>query len=544
MNKTDYQRPAMQVVKNIFNRLALAVLMPAMLLTTACSNEDDFVNNNENITNSENINTENTVKKGYELPVTVNVSREGDDATTRATYNTSTKKLEFDTGDKLFVFGEDNSTNGAGRFAGTLTWTSGGTFTGTITTENAYSGTADALFTASNTIGAELLPAGYEPYGYISIVDNEGYDADLVGDVNKAFSTSKVTAIEQFSYELTTEYSSGFALQPWNAILNFTISGLTPSTAVDVALTGSGYNITGSVTTDGSGNATFVMAVEGGTTDFNNLSLTVDGNAIALTNSSKMLVKGKVYNINRSVAPKAAAQATAADLGKVIGADGKIYAYAAAATAAGTTAVAIIAYVGEAGSVDASSTTYKGLAIAMSDANNGSPCQWYTANSGDCVSQTDYSSTAVTYKNGIECTNTLVNSNGSGVTTNCSDHTHAAAIAARNNNGTDSPSGTSNWFLPSMGQWNLIVQGLATKKNGSAVTTNLSNDANNSYKASNLNSVITDAGGTGFLERYYWSSTGFYTTYVWCYFAVSGNAQGQTKYSKNPTLLVRSAIAF
>ena len=78
--------------KNIFKAVALAMLMPAMLLTTACSNEDDAINNGDN-------------KKGYPLQVTVNVTRQGDKATTRATYNESTRKLEFSTGDKLFVGG-------------------------------------------------------------------------------------------------------------------------------------------------------------------------------------------------------------------------------------------------------------------------------------------------------------------------------------------------------------------------------------------------------------------------------------------------------
>ena len=85
--------------KTILQTLALAMLMPAMLLTTSCSSEDDALN-----TPAENI-----AKKGYTLPVTVNVTRQGDDATTRATYtyNEDTKKgtLAFSTGDKLFVHG-------------------------------------------------------------------------------------------------------------------------------------------------------------------------------------------------------------------------------------------------------------------------------------------------------------------------------------------------------------------------------------------------------------------------------------------------------
>ena len=109
--------------KNIFKAMALAMLMPAMMLTTACSSEDDALNNTAN--------TENTINKGYALPVTVNVSREGD-AGTRATFDGS--KLNFSAGDKLFVEGSHAE---AGRFACTLAYDAGsGKFSGTIYTEH------------------------------------------------------------------------------------------------------------------------------------------------------------------------------------------------------------------------------------------------------------------------------------------------------------------------------------------------------------------------------------------------------------------------
>ena len=60
--------------KNIFKTLVLAAV-----LVSACSKNDiadDF--------------------KGYTLPVTINVTREGDN--TKATYNESTRKLEFKIG--------------------------------------------------------------------------------------------------------------------------------------------------------------------------------------------------------------------------------------------------------------------------------------------------------------------------------------------------------------------------------------------------------------------------------------------------------------
>jgi len=275
--------------KNIFKALALAMLMPAMLLTTACSSEDDSVNNTAN--------TENTINKGYALPVTVNVTRQGDGAT-RASYNESTRKLEFSDGDKLFVEGSHIE---ADRFAGTLTWQSGGTFSGTIYTERPYEGTAAALFTSASPRGT-LLPAGYGSYDYLEIID-EGYEARLGENANNSFATSKKLGVEQLSFE-TGSYTSGtgFVLMPQNAILNFTITGLTASTKVTASLSDGDplSNIEGEVTTNESGTATFAIGL-GGSSDLNEFSLTVGGKSITLVSSSKPLEAGHVYNISRSM---------------------------------------------------------------------------------------------------------------------------------------------------------------------------------------------------------------------------------------------------
>ena len=264
--------------KNILKTLALA-----MLLATAC-NKNEIAND------------ENTEKKGFALPVTVNVTREGDDAT-KATYNEGTGKLSFSTGDKLFVSG---SAVAAGSFAGTLTWQSGGTFSGTIYTESPYEGTIDDLLNGNY---ATLLPAGYESYDYLEIID-EGYDALLGGNAYNSFATSKKLAVEQLSFE-HGEYTSGtgFVLMPQNAILNFTITGLTASTNVTATLSDDDDwtpDIEGEVTTDGSGNATFAIGLEG-SSDLNEFTLSVAGNAITLVSSSKVLAAGKIYNVTRCV---------------------------------------------------------------------------------------------------------------------------------------------------------------------------------------------------------------------------------------------------
>ena len=272
--------------KYIFKTLALAMLMPAMLLTTACSNEDDAVNNTENIAN-----------KGYALPVTVNVTRQGDEATTRATYNETDKKLEFSEGDKLFV--KNYYTGEAGQFAGTLDYdTKTGKFSGTIYTENPYSGTIDALFTAGEPT-AYLLPADYKTYGYLAIISEGTYSASFSSDSKNAFATSKATAVEQFSYEYG-DYTSGkgFALSPLNAILNFTITGLANNADVDVFFS-KGYTISQTLTSDSEGEVTFAVGVYN--TDLKDCALTVGGKAITLVNSSKTLASGKIYNITRII---------------------------------------------------------------------------------------------------------------------------------------------------------------------------------------------------------------------------------------------------
>ena len=209
----------------------------------------------------------------------------------------------------MFVSGYHET---AGTFAGTLDYNAGsGNFSGTIYTENLYSGTADALFSSATSpyyVAADLLPNGYKSIGYVYIDDNDpevAYDDQLAYNDYNAITPTKAAGVEQLSFESANHYDSGFALAPQNAILNFTITGLTASTDVAVVFT-DGYltNITGSVTTDVSGTATFAIGVAN-ETDLNDFSLTVGGNAITLVSESKTLSAGKIYNINRSAAPAA-----------------------------------------------------------------------------------------------------------------------------------------------------------------------------------------------------------------------------------------------
>jgi len=286
---------------HIMKALAMAMLMPAMLFT-ACSKDKEVTPTID----------DDTVKDGYELQVTVNVTCENDNTpagsskTMRAEYNGESNKLEFSTGDKLFVMGSQAS---AGSFAGTLDWVSDGNFSGTITTKNEYTGTADALLSGASSASATLLPAGYGSYGYLTI-KNSGYNAYIETAQDYAFATTKAAGVEQLSLEKAATYSNGFALSPENAILNFTITGLTPNSGVTATLKVEVMSdfinlVSGSVTTNAAGEAIFAMGVTGDTYDIQYLSLSIGGNTIDITNSSITLVAGKIYNITRSAAPAA-----------------------------------------------------------------------------------------------------------------------------------------------------------------------------------------------------------------------------------------------
>lgn len=342
--------------RNILNVLAFAIL-----LTTACNK-------------SEIAKDENIAGKGYTLPVTINVTRQGDEAGTKATFNESTRKLEFSDGDKLFVYGSETK---AGIFAGMLDYDgTSGKFSGTITTQNEYSGTAQALLAAASYGRANLLPNGYGTYGYLSIT-NSGYDAEVAPPrYENAFAPSKATAVEQFSHETANDYNSSsncFALHPVNAILNFTITDLTANTEVAVIMKKGDIIYTNkSVTTDGSGTATFAIG-EPFNTDLNDYTMTVGGKAITLVSSSKELVAGKIYNITRSAIPyKLLNEATADDQGKVVCVAGHLH-NAKTAVPAGCIAVGILGKV---------TSTGHGLILALQDATSQS---WKTINGWSSV---------------------------------------------------------------------------------------------------------------------------------------------------------------
>ena len=146
-------------------------------------------------------------------------------------------------------------------------------------------------------------------------------------------------------------------------------------------------------------------------------------------------------------------------VGNVIGKDGKFYADAVSAKTLGNGAVAIVVYVGQNGSVESNWPQYKGLAMSLETIQDKA---WFTVTDGNFRVEhkagigEEGAQELINIKNGISSTASLANGCSAG-------HTHPAATAAKNYNvaGFDpSEYSFSSWFLPSIGQWILAMQGL------------------------------------------------------------------------------------
>jgi|GEM_PF-1287926 len=256
------------------------------------------------------------------------------------------------------------------------------------------------------------------------------------------------------------------------------------------------------------------------------------------TLTGKTYAKGNGYPVSWRMAEAGPTAYTLAEstVGMIVGSDGKAYAAADKDNLpTGVTAVAIVAYKGsETG--EASPYTH-GLAIAMKDAAAGGKVKWSSSDNDESLNNyTDYSPAVTTAQSGLS------NSQTSGFD---NESNYPAFYAALHNTITVSDgisavapaSGTSGWFLPSLYQWNKIVQGLSGK------TADLSHggNANANYTASSLNPKIEAAGGTGLQSGAYWPSTEYSSPSAWYFYTGNGSVGYRNKTGES---YVRAVFAF
>lgn len=230
-----------------------------------------------------------------------------------------------------------------------------------------------------------------------------------------------------------------------------------------------------------------------------------------------------------------------ATVGMIICSHGNVHTATTGALSCGGKKVAIVAYKGVAGTADTSvdSNGYTGLAIALTDANGGAPCQWWDNTNANCVSKSNITSTAFGFMAGIKDTRQMANATGG-----CSGHTHDAAKAVNNYQYDASvpagahPTVTSQWFLPTIGQWILIVKGMC----GDLGSLTASIPSTYYYTAANFNVKILAAGGTGVKNKSYWTSVELNIDHTWNMNFATSSVSNSSKTSTD--CYVRAVLAF
>ena len=315
--------------KNSF--LWAALSMTAALAMTACSNDDNDM-------------TEAPVAPSTSKTIPYTVTVGGDEATTRATVGDDNRTLKFATGDKLYITG----TNIQGVLylkSGDEGKASDATFSGELT----YDGSpADDLSLTATLVSAQQADGS-------EVTINATTGAVTVNYPTTAYCSSINGAVQKYSNLTgTSTFEDGTATNtPLTAVVNNNSSDICSASVTTETVS---ENVV----------AKFVLPVAAGTT-LSSAKVTM-GSKAAISFGASQTLDGKVYNVKKTQAAaapaaKAAAEATAEDKGKLIGTDGNIYADVAAATAAGTTAVAKIIYIGTTGHA----TYNHGLALALTD---------------------------------------------------------------------------------------------------------------------------------------------------------------------------------
>ena len=446
-------------MKNTFSNIrTLAALLMAGAAFAACSSDDIITEQPANP--SEQVYT-----------LTINASK--GDGTTRALDLDGTSLVaSWANGDELTVYNQTKFED----------------LGGTLTASNASGNTAtfSGVLTGTIEVGDELI-LNYQEHNYFTEFPNQ--DGTLKG-TNGAekydLANAHVTVASVDEGNITIEEASASFIT-WTAMLKLKLqdgsSNLLNASSLTISVDGIGELLTFSSiaadanTANGDGILYFALP-SAETVASANITTTEDLAAATVTFTAE--VGSYTYTATKTGYKFAAGKYYAATLtmdalitspvvGQVIGDDGKNYADAAAATAAGTTAVAIITYVG---SDNGESAPYNhGLALALTDANGGSGCWWgpYGYDAGHTKQPDD--------KFEVE----------SGLQYNSFDPDHNIDIyrafeAAIENNGTAAPTGCSAWFLASGYQWAKMIT--AAAGGGGSLTTLIGLDSDFEYWAS------------------------------------------------------------
>ena len=516
--------------KNIFYT---AIMLLAGAMMAACSGSDDITSN----TNPE---PQNPTGKG-DVVLKGTLGSKGEQTRTIGTYGAGS----WEVGDKFAIYyttDDGHSTavatvnsinsNGSANFTATLSYPKTGSNDVTLVyPASAHNGQGgfktDALMKQEGTMDY-INTKGLDIETASTTMNVEGKTATLTSDVKMQPQVClyRMRIQDDKSNDLTTK-----KLEIREGTHTYTITPTTPNYVLTMALLpteSADFSITATTTGE-----TILYTKRDGVT---------------LTNCTAENV-GDVFDEGGNVysASKGPATYSKNYSGKTLEA-GKFYSGNVYLSISSTPMVGMIAYVGEHGTVDNSSTDaqtgFRGLALAMKNISEGNTREykWCDQSSDYCTStHSDNIEDARGWKNGITMTDALVNHNS---------HTnaHTAAVKARNygvNNGVSRPTETtSDWFLPSLGQWQLILQGLITKGEGNPYSTPIGEYGNSDFNKGTYSfySILENAGAQG-IYICCWSSSESSFGSAWC-LVVNENQCSAFTDGKYYTHTVRPVIAF
>ena len=262
------------------------------------------------------------------------------------------------------------------------------------------------------------------------------------------------------------------------AIFKYTLSGTSIDATHPLVIKDGSEKVITSVTPASSATSVYAAMPAAASSTYKFIVTTDDNKYIK--SGTAAITAGKYYQTPLEMTaryPLGRGSATVDDIGSVIASDHKIYLNVAAASAAGETAIAVIAYMGY--DNGESSPNNHGLALALSDASDG--CMWKTTETdAGHTKQTDPNYN-FTPEGGLQYINNAHNSDD-----------YPAFKAAINYSATGND--IERWFLPTAYQWQQMI-------NAAGGASNLANMAN----------LATDNGS------YYWSSSEYSGISAWRY---------------------------
>jgi hypothetical protein len=444
-----------------------------------------------------------------------------------------------------------------------------------------YNFTTGSAGTMSPTNAVPYYPAGSQNIDIVayypstagptfSVVANQTYDVNYkASDLMFASVTNQEKQAEPVNLAFTHKMAKiKVNITPGTGVSNIqgvSLLNVKPTVLFSHTLGAVGAATGSAITIAMSNNGAAVIPAQ--TIDGGLLSIVTDKGTATYTVTDKAFVAGRQYTINITVnlraigtttaitgwtsqgtvtvnaAPMDVTCVTAEHVGWLIADDGSIYP-TVSDIPAGKSAKAMICYVGSPGSADTSGS-YRGLAISLKDTSASKWCQGYSS----CLYslQSDNWDAAKGYMNGIASTYELIGHFAYVTIVDDRECNHIPMAAmVLSSECPAAPTGTSGWFMPSIGQWRVLLAGLL---GGDGLTTSAQERYNSEAVNAKLAAAGIDTSASGVaLDGDYWSSTekttGLGSSHqpnTWIYRSSDGCAAYINKGSVCPT---RPVIAF